>query len=258
MSMLGSYLLIGLRQLFAHKLYSAINIVGLAVGLACAILIFLFVQYELGFDERFKDAERIYRISADVEPGSSQLARIRPRTSRRPQRSFWPTFRTRSSKQAGFSSNSNLFDCAAARIRFTRTAFAGRTRASSTSSSSIGSRAIRKRALAEPASVVLTASAAAKYFGAENPLGETLLLENQWPLTVTGVIRDLPRDTHLAATAIARWTRLPMFSVIRSTLPIGASRLFTPTSASSRVRESRRSRAGSRISSRATSGRATA
>ena len=75
MSMLGSYLLIGLRQLFAHKLYSAINIVGLAVGLACAILIFLFVRHELGFDERFPDAERIYRISADVEPRSQTASR---------------------------------------------------------------------------------------------------------------------------------------------------------------------------------------
>src|SRR5262249_28102591 len=60
-----------------------------------------------------------------------------------------------------------------------------------------------KRALAEPSTVVLTQSAAAKYFGAENPIGQTLILEGQWPLTVTGVIRDLPRHTHLSATAIA-------------------------------------------------------
>ncbi len=60
-----------------------------------------------------------------------------------------------------------------------------------------------KRALAEPGTVVLTQGAAARYFGGENPLGQTLLLENRWPLTVTGVIRDFPADAHLSGAAIA-------------------------------------------------------
>ena len=74
MSMLKSYLLIGARQLLAQKLYSVINIVGLAVGLACAIIIFLFVNHELSFDERFEDADRIYRISAVYHEDNGRAA----------------------------------------------------------------------------------------------------------------------------------------------------------------------------------------
>lgn len=59
------------------------------------------------------------------------------------------------------------------------------------------------RALAEPGTVVLTQSAAERYFGAGSPMGQTLLLENRWPLTVTGVIRDFPNDTHLSGNVIA-------------------------------------------------------
>ena len=171
MTLFKSYLLIGLRQLFAHKLYSAINIVGLAVGLACAILIFLFVQYELGFDERFKDAERIYRISADVEPGSNQFgthpaANVAPAAAQlladfpdeieqagRIFKQFQPVRLRRGANtlyEDGFRwADPSFFDI------FKLDWLAGDP----------------QRALAEPASVVLTASAAAKYFGAENPLG---------------------------------------------------------------------------------------
>jgi putative ABC transport system permease protein len=203
MSMLGSYLLTGLRQLFAHKLYSAINIVGLAVGLACAILIFLFVRHELGFDQGFPDAERTYRISADVVPGS-QFATY-------PAANVWPAAAALLAdfpdeiEQAG-----RIFSLFQQPVRLRRgadTSYEDGLRWADPSFFDIFKldwlAGDPQRALAEPATVVLTASAAAKYFGAENPLGGTLLLEDQWPLTVTGVIRDLPRDTHLTATAIA-------------------------------------------------------
>jgi putative ABC transport system permease protein len=55
------------------------------------------------------------------------------------------------------------------------------------------------QALAQPFTIVLSESTAAKYFGDENPMGQTLLINNQSPLTVTGVIADLPDNTHLSA-----------------------------------------------------------
>ncbi len=63
--MIGSYLAVGFRRLVTQKLYSALNIAGLAVGLACAILILLYVRHETSFDQRFPNSHRIYRISAD-------------------------------------------------------------------------------------------------------------------------------------------------------------------------------------------------
>jgi putative ABC transport system permease protein len=63
--MLKNYLSIALRQLVRQKLYSAINIAGLSIGLTCFILIALFVQYERSYDRHYENADRIYRISRD-------------------------------------------------------------------------------------------------------------------------------------------------------------------------------------------------
>src|SRR5688572_33246471 len=54
------------RQLMAQKLYTAINVAGLALGLACALLIALFVRHELSYDRHYANSDRIVRISEDV------------------------------------------------------------------------------------------------------------------------------------------------------------------------------------------------
>src|SRR5688500_5095224 len=64
--MFGNYFKTALRSLLSQKLYSVINLAGLSVGLACFILIMIFVQYELSYERFFTNAERIYRVSQDV------------------------------------------------------------------------------------------------------------------------------------------------------------------------------------------------
>jgi putative ABC transport system permease protein len=198
---IGSYLSVGVRHLLAQKLYSSINIVGLAVGLAAAIVIFLYVDHELGFDERFPNADRIYRISA-VWPSESGGTAVSPATNVHPaapqlkldfaaeiQESarIWGTrVRLRRGANTFYEDGFRFADPSFFDI-FELDWLAGDPR----------------RALAEPSTVVLTESLARKYFGDDSPMGQTLLLENEWPITVTGVIRDLPRDTHLSASAIA-------------------------------------------------------
>lgn len=70
--MLKNYLIIAWRNFLKHKSFSLINIAGLAVGLACFILIMLYVQYELSFDRYHEKAERIYRVVAH-QPGNVYL-----------------------------------------------------------------------------------------------------------------------------------------------------------------------------------------
>ena len=60
--MLGNYLLVALRNIVRHKLYSFINICGLAVGLACVILIALFIRDETSFDKWVPDSANLYRV----------------------------------------------------------------------------------------------------------------------------------------------------------------------------------------------------
>jgi len=67
-AMFRNYFKISVRNLYKQKLYAAINIGGLAVGLSCFILIFLFVQHELSYDRSYKNADRIFRVNYQYEP----------------------------------------------------------------------------------------------------------------------------------------------------------------------------------------------
>jgi putative ABC transport system permease protein len=197
----SNYFTTGLRQLLAAKLYAAINVIGLAVGLACALLIFLYVRHELSFDRRLADADRIYRISADyfegngreawspapnVQPAALQLALDFPNEIEQTARIAAARVRLRVGDTVRYEDGFRYADAGFFDI-FALDWIAGD----------------RARALAEPGSVVLTESAAARYFGADDPMGQSLLLENRWPITVTGVIRDFPNDTHLSGNLIA-------------------------------------------------------
>jgi putative ABC transport system permease protein len=64
--MIGSYLAIALRNIVRHKLYSFINICGLAVGLACAVFIILFIRDEISYDKWIPGSENLYRVEGAV------------------------------------------------------------------------------------------------------------------------------------------------------------------------------------------------
>ena len=65
--MFKNYFKIALRNLIKNKVYSAINILGLSVGIACCILIFLFVRHELSYDTFHKSADTIYIVAEEGE-----------------------------------------------------------------------------------------------------------------------------------------------------------------------------------------------
>jgi len=71
--MFKNYLKIAARNLLKHKAYSTINVLGLAIGMACCILILLYVQHELSYDRHHQNAERIYRVAADIKFGGNHF-----------------------------------------------------------------------------------------------------------------------------------------------------------------------------------------
>ena len=71
--MISNYLKIAWRNLLKNKAFSIINIAGLAIGLACFMLISLYVADELSYDRHNDKADRIYRVNADVRMGGSEL-----------------------------------------------------------------------------------------------------------------------------------------------------------------------------------------
>ena len=76
--MLSNYLKIAWRNITGNPLFSAINIIGLSIGLACCIMITMFVRYEVSYDKHWDNADRIYRVTRDFLGNNLQLAAVAP------------------------------------------------------------------------------------------------------------------------------------------------------------------------------------
>lgn len=198
--MLSNYLKIAFRTLLRHRTYSLLNVVGLAVGLACGILIFLVVGFQLRFDAHHQKADRIYRIVTDLVRDNTTYSRGTPKALAEVLRREYPFVETaarikreRSSllsvpKAGGgflrkFQENRTV--CFADPDLFAVFDFQWKTGSPAT-------------ALTAPNAVVLTEKYARKYFGDVNPIGRTLRLNNQLNLTVTGILADHPVTTNLS------------------------------------------------------------
>src|ERR1700748_1269528 len=71
--MLRNYWLIAIRKLWKHKVHALINVLGLTVGLASCLIIFLITHFELGFDRFHPDGDRIYRLVTEISMNGRQI-----------------------------------------------------------------------------------------------------------------------------------------------------------------------------------------
>lgn len=189
--MYRNYLKIALRNLLKHRGYSFINITGLAVGIACCILIMLFVMDELSYDRYLPNADHIYRVQTDVNVVGNTLNLA---TSSFPMaaalKADFPQIQdvTRLVKwgEPVLSLNEN---------RFKEKSFYWADASVFKIFSWLFVEGDPETALADVHSIVLTESAARKYFGHENPMGKILRYENRLELKITGVIKDLPDNS---------------------------------------------------------------
>jgi putative ABC transport system permease protein len=197
--MFKNYLDVALRSLLANKLFSCINVFGLAVGLASAILLGLYVANELSYDRFHPAGERVYRIGRDFYPRDDfdglHLATV-PAIAAGQLEQDYPELEVvaRAGLNPGLLGygervfyESAILHADPALLDLFRFEWLAGDPAT---------------ALAQPESIVLTESLARKYFGAESPLGQSLTYENRTELQVTGLIRDLPENTHLRADAL--------------------------------------------------------
>jgi putative ABC transport system permease protein len=197
--MLRNFFNIAVRNVSRNKVFTLINIIGMAVGLAASLLILLWVQDELSYEKFNRHAKNIYRVEEDqfysgeryhvtVTPFPSgpvwnekipeimQQVRVHP---------WLPRLLFRNGDKVYFeypviaadSSFLKMFDFALLR----------------------GDPAT---ALNSPHSIILTEELARKYYGSENPIGKTITLENKLTFTVTGIMRELPRNTMFRFKAV--------------------------------------------------------
>ena len=188
--MIKNYIKIALRNLTRHKGYSLINITGLAIGMACCILILLWVQDELSFDRFHKNADNICRVIQDINfsdhsttwaitqgPLGPSLKEDFPEIenfTRITGQRFRLTYQENSFDEILGMADGSIFEM------FTFPLIEGDP----------------ETALSDPNSIVLTEEMAKKYFGDEHPIGKVLKADDRYDFLVTGILEDFPLNSH--------------------------------------------------------------
>ncbi|MES2606605.1 MAG: ABC transporter permease [Pseudomonadota bacterium] len=207
--MLLNYLKVTGRNFVKQRLYSAVNVLGLAAGFTCCLLIALYVLDESSYDQQHPDADRIYRFSQTYvaldEP--LYLGTAAPQVGPLLKENFtevedftrlFLTVRVFASQDGSFHdeevmlADPSVFDFVALDwVQGDPTT-----------------------ALAEPDNVVVTRSFAREYFGSEDVYGQSLLMGNksETPLRVTGIVEDLPPNMHFVTGAFLALSSLPATS----------------------------------------------
>ncbi len=190
--MIKNYIRIAFRNLFKHRGFSLINIIGLTVGLTCCFLILLFVRDELSYDKYNINADRIYRVNLHGRISDSDFNLA---VSCAP---IGPTLKNEIPEVQNFT---RLFKAGIPVIRYKDKVFSEDRFfwADSTFFEVFTLPFIKgnpQTALVKPNSVIITESMAKKYFGNDNPVGKLLNMDNRIDYMVTGVIEDIPRNSH--------------------------------------------------------------
>ncbi len=182
--------------MWRKKGFTLINILGLAIGIACFLLIFMFVWDESSFDKFHEKGEDIYRVALDRKyPGRMRSYAIIPHSYAETMETDLPEVKEAvrlfyfQGNALSFKANDNVFEEPQAMWAdsqffelFTIPLLSGES----------------ATALNKPNTVVLTTSAANKYFGSEDPIGKVLDIPGTTEdLVVTGVCGDVPSNSHL-------------------------------------------------------------
>jgi putative ABC transport system permease protein len=198
------YLKIAIRNILGSKLYSVINIAGLVVGITAFLLIFLFIKYEKSFDTFYKNSDRIYRLRyerSSAEGESVKFASCCPPAALR-IRELYPEvekiariFRYRATVIFGdrkfyeermYFAEPQIFDV------FDFELITGD----------------RSKGISGANCAFISESYCRKFFGDDDPLGQTITVDKEMSFVVTGIFRDIPENSHLKFDILLSWPNL--------------------------------------------------
>lgn len=209
--MIKNYLIVAMRNLVRNRTFSAINILGLAIGMACCFVILLYVQDELSYDKHHVNADRIYRLveEAVIEgkvrkfavtsyPMGPTLVKDYPEVEAAVRFMKPDTRLVVKRGEKSFYEEGFLFADASVLDVFTFPLVKGNP----------------QTALQEPYSVLITEQTAQKYFGLEDPMGQMLKIDNKFECKITGVLKDIPRNAHFQCDFLASFDTIigPFYS----------------------------------------------
>lgn len=204
--MLKNYIKISFRNLIRFRTNSLINIIGLAVGITCFITLFLFIKNELSYDKFYKNADSIYRVyvkssihgqessnSKTAAPLGATLTRDYPEVLTYTRIGYFGSHVLKYKDKVFrewdiYTADSTFFDV------FSLPLISGNP----------------KTALSQPNSIVVTESAAKKYFGDEDPVGKILKVEPSGSYMVTGLMKDFPKNSSFSCDFLLSMSTYPI------------------------------------------------
>ncbi|NVK83639.1 MAG: ABC transporter permease [Cytophagia bacterium] len=191
-TMVKNNIKVAYRSMMRHKFYSMLNLVGLAVSMAACVFIAIYVKDELSYDKHFQNSEKIFRVANYLKFANNEFN--------------LPTAPDPMAKTV--------------KEEFPEVIEAGRTRGNSSMNIQIGDKFYQQSGITwadqewfnifkfsvlqgdkdhlldEPNTVVLEQSTAKKFFGENDPIGQVIRVDNRDDMIVTGVIEDIPNNTH--------------------------------------------------------------
>ena len=198
--MLKNYFKIALRNLFRHKVYSFINILGLVIGMVCVVLIMLWVQDEVSYDNFHEKSNRICKVYVKFNMEGKTI---------NSERTFSAVANDLKDRYPEIKSGARIFevkDCILKAIgsddQNGNTVFAEKKgMAADPSFLQIFSFPLLKGnpriALENQNSIVITEEMAKKYFGDQDAVGKTMTINNRYDVTVTGILKNIPFNSHI-------------------------------------------------------------
>jgi putative ABC transport system permease protein len=183
---------LGFRTLYRNKLYTLLNVLGLSIGMASAMLIFLWVQFQVSFDRFHNNGEQIYRVIQDQYYTNGEVFHVQVTPSGMSRilkdNITGITHSTRYNKEQSLihvNDNNTIED-----IQFVDADFF-------TMFSFPLIKGDAKTVFKNNHSMVISQEKAGKLFGNKDPVGEIVLLEGKYPFTITGVIENKPKNTEI-------------------------------------------------------------
>ena len=191
--MIRNYIKVAFRNLWRNKGFSAINIIGLAIGLTTCLLILFFVQDELSYDKYNTKLDRIYRVDGDLQFGGTHFVlAVAPEP-------MGPTLKrdyaqveqyTRMRAYGGIRVKKGDADVQEDRVIYVDSTFFDVFTLPMIAGDP-------KTALVEPNTVVITEAMARKYFNTtNNVVGQSLFVNDEKSMKITGIIKNIPRESH--------------------------------------------------------------
>jgi hypothetical protein len=202
--MFKNYVKIAFRNLQRHKMYSSLNIIGLAVGITCSLLITLWVLDELSYDKFHTHADCLYRVEFD-QNYSGQLYHVNV--------SPHPMAPALVEEIPEVENATRVKPMGELLVKYAeKTFFEDAVMAVDPSFLEMFSYPLLqgdiRTALADPYSIILTEDRAKTYFGHGEAIGKTLNINNRMDFTVTGVMKNIPRTGYLQFDALVPYELL--------------------------------------------------